>query len=415
MITTKTFYDNIHGAIELCKESIDIIDHPYYQRLRNIKQNGNLCNVFPTSSHSRFEHSIGVAYLSRYLLTTLKNQDSSLDIREEDLRNVEIAGLCHDLGHGPFSHMFDDMFLKQKFGENNLPEEALHENRSNMILERIVDEKGIDLTTSDLKMIKEMIHPKNHSHYTNYLYQIVSNKQTGIDVDKFDYISRDSYMIGLKFSFDHNRLMHYMRVINNELCFYQKLVNDVYFLFQTRYRLHKQVYSHPIARAYDFMYLDLLNEIDKEYQVSQSIFDVDRYCNFDDYFAKTLDKDKISDRANKLIKRINSRNKYEYLGEFNLEKNQLSEFKEYLEKDGYNLNGLKFYEKVLNFSKGNKSPLCYVPFYDKNMNIIYPNDSTLNIGILEPRAYEERTMMIFSVNKEDKLRDKLQNLKLKMN
>jgi len=179
--------------------------------------------------------------------------------------------------------------------------------------------------------------------------------------------------------------------------------------------LHKQVYSHPIARAYDFMYLDLLNEIDNEYQVSQSIFDVERYCNFDDYFVKMLDKNKISDSANKLIKRINSRDKYDYLGEFNLEKNQLSEFKEYLAKDGYNLNGLRFHEKVLNFSKGNKSPLCYVPFYDKNMNIIYPNDSTLNIGILEPRAYEERTMMIFSVNKEDKLREKLDGIKMKMN
>uniref|UniRef100_A0A3P9DUK0 HD/PDEase domain-containing protein n=1 Tax=Maylandia zebra TaxID=106582 RepID=A0A3P9DUK0_9CICH len=104
------FNDPIHGHIELHPLLVKIIDTPQFQRLRNIKQLGGGYFVFPGASHNRFEHSIGVGHLAGELAKTLKLKQPELDISERDVLCVQIAGLCHDLGHGPFSHLFDGMF-----------------------------------------------------------------------------------------------------------------------------------------------------------------------------------------------------------------------------------------------------------------------------------------------------------------
>uniref|UniRef100_A0AAX7SJQ5 HD/PDEase domain-containing protein n=1 Tax=Astatotilapia calliptera TaxID=8154 RepID=A0AAX7SJQ5_ASTCA len=103
------FNDPIHGHIELHPLLVKIIDTPQFQRLRNIKQLGGGYFVFPGASHNRFEHSIGVGHLAGELAKTLKLKQPELDISERDVLCVQIAGLCHDLGHGPFSHLFDGM------------------------------------------------------------------------------------------------------------------------------------------------------------------------------------------------------------------------------------------------------------------------------------------------------------------
>ena len=102
---SRTIYDVVHGHIILDKYVWDFIDTPEFQRLRNLKQLGNTHYIFPSATHSRFEHSIGVAYLSNKLINHLSSE-SNFE------KTITLAGLCHDLGHGPFSHLFDRGVLK---------------------------------------------------------------------------------------------------------------------------------------------------------------------------------------------------------------------------------------------------------------------------------------------------------------
>lgn len=89
----------------------DVIDTEEFQRLRDLKQLGSAYFVFPGASHNRFEHSIGVSYLAGKTVERFRTRQPELELTEEDARCVRIAGLCHDIGHGPFSHVFDNEFI----------------------------------------------------------------------------------------------------------------------------------------------------------------------------------------------------------------------------------------------------------------------------------------------------------------
>ena len=140
----KLIYDPLHGYIDLHPTCLKIIDTPEFQRLRDIKQLGACYWVFPGASHNRFEHSIGVAFLSKELLRNITwNQPELAPHIDQYGLAIEIAGLCHDLGHGPFSHAFDDHFLS-----HHLPSDSpwrRHEYRSGMMLAHLVSKYELPL------------------------------------------------------------------------------------------------------------------------------------------------------------------------------------------------------------------------------------------------------------------------------
>ncbi|KAL7399569.1 hypothetical protein ABVT39_026735 [Epinephelus coioides] len=286
----KVFNDPIHGHMELHPLLVKIIDTPQFQRLRNIKQLGGAYFVYPGASHNRFEHSIGVGYLAGKLVKALHARQPELDITERDILCVQIAGLCHDLGHGPFSHLYDGMFIpKARPGK-----EWKHENASVQMFDHLVERNGLQqemeryglVLPQDQIFIKEMIagplkkrqwpykgRPKDKS----FLYEIVANKTNGIDVDKFDYLSRDCYHLGIQNNFDHLRFLKFARVCEvdgqkdlKQICTRDKEVFNLYDLFHTRYSLHRRACQHRVHSIIENMIAEAFVKADEHIKIEGS-------------------------------------------------------------------------------------------------------------------------------------------------
>nr|XP_006003880.2 PREDICTED: deoxynucleoside triphosphate triphosphohydrolase SAMHD1-like [Latimeria chalumnae] len=203
--TMKVLNDPIHGHIALHPLLIKIMDTPQFQRLRDIKQLGGAYYVFPGASHNRFEHSIGVAYLAGCLARNLQEKQPELGIDHRDILCVQIAGLCHDLGHGPFSHLFDRKFIPQaRPGLNWKHEDASVQMFDHLItsngLKTSLEENGLILP-EDIIFIKEQIigpipesgtqSPSSCSQSTwpyegrpkekSFLYEIIANKRNDME------------------------------------------------------------------------------------------------------------------------------------------------------------------------------------------------------------------------------------------
>ncbi|XP_034004182.1 deoxynucleoside triphosphate triphosphohydrolase SAMHD1-like [Trematomus bernacchii] len=291
----KVFNDPIHGSMELHPLLVKIIDTPQFQRLRYIKQLGAGYFVYPGASHNRFEHSIGVGYLAGELVKALKKKQPELNINKRDILCVQIAGLCHDLGHGPFSHLFDKMFIPKATPPSGPRREKMktwkHEDASVEMFDHMVESnadlqwmmKACVMLPNDEVFIKEMIKPNKKSspwpyegrpEEKSFLYEIVNNKRNGIDVDKFDYFARDSYHLGIKNNFDHGRFIKFARVCEvdeqKHICTRDKEVNNLYDLFYTRYSLHRRAYQHNVVKIIEYMITEAFLKADEHIQIEDS-------------------------------------------------------------------------------------------------------------------------------------------------
>ena len=272
----KKIYDPVHKYMAFEPILFKFIDTIEFQRLKNIKQLGVCYYVFSGASHNRFEHSLGVAHLCGKLLLFFKNNQPELNITDRDIILIKIAGLMHDIGHSCFSHFFDNYFLKEKLDSeyNN------HEFRSQIIFEYMVEKYKIELSIEEIKKIKLLIDPIETSN--NFMYQILANKKSSIDCDKFDYLLRDTYNLGLPYSFDCNRFIENTKVIDNCICFSDKLLYDIYDLLNLRFRLHKQIYNHHTVNQIEHMILDIFNLVDDELKISDKILNVEKFMSLSD-------------------------------------------------------------------------------------------------------------------------------------
>ena len=304
----KLINDPIHGAYRLDPSYALIFDTRQFQRLRNLRQLGTAYHVFPGASHNRFEHSLGVAHLAeRYSTQLWHAQRKELDIDRGDIRVVGLAGLCHDLGHGPFSHVFEREFLRQK-GITNWD----HEDMSAMMLDFIIDENGVDVfSNDDVRRVKALItsgHTPSDSSTiaaaaasqsattspplgsaNRWLGEIVANGRNSIDVDKFDYLARDAYYCGVKVGSDFNRIMQFSRVIDDEICYKYTEYMQLHELFHTRATMHRTVYTHKKSKAIEFMIVDALLALDPALKISEKINDPKQFVQLDDGLLSTIE------------------------------------------------------------------------------------------------------------------------------
>ena len=281
MNKNKVIFDIIHGFIEVDDLTLSIIDTPEFQRLRQIKQLGAIHYVFPSANHTRFEHSLGVYYLAGELINNLKRNQKELEITDKEIQLIKIAGLVHDLGHGPFSHLFD-IVIKEYCNS----EYIIHERRSILILKYIVDKYNIKLSVEDIDLIGNLIYPedvdfKNIQNDRHFLYEIISNNRNGIDVDKFDYLKRDTFYLGLSFSLDCSRIIKSVRVIDGKLCYLDKSYYHILEMFEIRNKLHKQIYKHKTVIGIELSIIDNLKINLKN--INNLLNNPSEFCKYNDY------------------------------------------------------------------------------------------------------------------------------------
>src|SRR6476646_7863030 len=219
----KIINDPVYGFITIDDPLIlQIISHPWYQRLRNIHQMAFAHLVYPGAVHSRLHHSLGAYHLMCNALSELKGKDIAITAEEE--LGAKIAILLHDIGHGPFSHAL----------ENELITDMHHEAISLLIIQKLNEEFGGQLQTAiDIFTDK---HPKR------FLYQLVSGQ---LDVDRMDYLNRDSFFTGVAEGvIGYDRIIKMLTVKDGDLMVEEKAIYSIEKFLVSRRLMYWQVYLH---------------------------------------------------------------------------------------------------------------------------------------------------------------------------
>ncbi|KAA3475464.1 deoxynucleoside triphosphate triphosphohydrolase SAMHD1-like protein isoform X1 [Gossypium australe] len=411
----KHVHDNVHGNIFLDPLSLKFIDTEQFQRLRELKQLGLAHLVYPGAVHSRFEHSLGVYWLAGEAIQKLKTyQGLELGIDRFDVQAVKVAGLLHDVGHGPFSHLFEREFLPKVLNSFKWA----HEQMSADLIDHIVDVHHIDVESEMIKRVKEMILassefalPKSAKE-KQFLYDIVANGRNGIDVDKFDYIVRDSRACGLGCSFDFHRLMETMRVLGDEICYRAKDYLSIHKLFATRADLYRTVYTHSKVKAVELMVVDALLKANSYLEISSSIQDPSEYWKLDDTIIKTIETapDEELRESRDLILRIRRRNLYQFCNEYSVPKDQLEHFKDVTAQDiacSQKNGGVLLLEDDIavsnvriDLTRGRQNPLESINFfkdYESQEKFPIPHE---RISHLLPTSYQDMIVRVYSKKPE---------------
>jgi HD superfamily phosphohydrolase len=434
----KVIYDVIHGYINISDIACDIIDTVEFQRLRDIRQLGVCFYVFPSAMHSRFEHSIGTYHLTGRILNRIKESTPKADMHNylsniPELKHyfdiyyigkmyelddylcelIKIGGLCHDLGHMAFSHLFDILLERQSDKLKNPAPEINHEYRSGMLLEHIIRNnkklRGI-ISDLDIHFVKTLIDPNDEN--TSFVYQIISNQLNSLDVDKYDYIIRDSHMIGFGHTVNFSRLVDEILVLDNKICYLVKLYAEISGLFETRYKLHKQVYCHQAVISFQLMILEIMTLLNPILKITESINKVSEFIKFTDSYilaSVQLLFDHMYEYPEKyweaiaeakiLYDQIKIRDNYKLITtyvfdsdtDFSIVDVPVSDISDVVDKSK-----LIIFECKIGFVSGNKqNPLDHIWMFEPKKNNKLSLIDKKNMSKLLPNEYQEKIIMLF--------------------
>lgn len=236
----KIFNDPVYGFITISNDLIfDLIQHPYFQRLRNILQLGLTNLVYPGASHTRFQHSLGALHLMQEAIEVLKYKD--INISKEEEQATLIAILLHDIGHGPFSHTL----------EHTLTESVSHEDITDFFMQEL--NKQFNNQLSLAIQIYKNTYPKH------FLHQLVSGQ---LDVDRLDYLTRDSFFTGVSEGvIGTERIIKMLNVVDNELVADIKALYSIEKFIISRRLMYWQVYLHKTVHATEMMIINILKRV----------------------------------------------------------------------------------------------------------------------------------------------------------
>ncbi len=272
----KILNDPIYGFITLPENLIfDLIQHPYFQRLRRISQMGLSYLVYPGAHHTRFQHAIGCLHLMQKAIEVIRFKGT--EISKEEERALYIAILLHDIGHGPFSHAM----------EHSIVENVNHENISLLLMNQLNMEFEGQLDLA-ITIFKEEYHRK-------FMLQLVSSQ---LDIDRLDYLKRDSFFSGVaEGNINSDRLIQMMNVVNDVLVIEEKGIYSVEKFIMTRRLMYWQVYFHKTSLVAELILTKILKRarylVKKQVEINCSsglLFFIKNTINIDNFDIQTLDK-----------------------------------------------------------------------------------------------------------------------------
>lgn len=233
----KIINDPIYGFVTIPNELIyDLLNHPYFQRLRRIKQLGLTNLVYPGALHTRFHHAIGAMHLMQEAVLTLRQKD--IAITDEEEQAVLIAILLHDIGHGPFSHALEHSIVT---GVN-------HETLSSLFMDKLNEEFKGKLSLA-IKIF-------NDKYKKDFLHQLVSSQ---LDMDRLDYLKRDSFFTGVSEGvISSDRIIKMLNVVKNELVVENKAIYSIEKFLIARRLMYWQVYLHKTVLSAETLLVNIL-------------------------------------------------------------------------------------------------------------------------------------------------------------
>lgn len=381
----KTIFCPIHGHITITPLMQSIIDTPEFQRLRDLKQLGTTYFVFPSATHTRFEHSLGVSYLAGVMGESLQKNQPELEITDREIELLRVAGVIHDIGHGPFSHLYDDYVIEEN--------DKKHEERGCIMFREMVKKYNLNLNIYEVEEILRIVNP-GEKEKDGWFYQIIANKVNQIDVDKIDYIQRDCYHIGMTCESEYGRLLTDVRVkLCDEkymLAWPQKLQYEIFSLFSARYRLHKQVYNHHTNKSYEHIIIKILRSLNLKNIPFLYLTDSIVSCRLHSEFQYLQDQ-------------LALRNHSKFIGEVTCNINDLK--KEVLHKIFNRIPHYTFEEIKIGFVSGNNmNPLQNVYYFDKDSEG-YKIDCN-KTSFMIPQRYQEVILRLYTKNEAVSDKDK---------
>ena len=270
--------DPIHDFIRVYDHELEIIDNPIFQRLRRIRQLSGAHLTYPAAQHTRFEHSLGVMHIASQAGQALKEKEI---LKSDDIEILRLSGLLHDIGHGPFSHLFEEILQQKKISHEDFGK--------NIILK---SEIGDTLSKNgyDKKSITKIAFGDSKYQYLN---EIVSG---ALSADMMDYLLRDGYFTGAEHAkIDHKRLTQSLDVHKKKLALERSALYSFESMMHSRYQMFKAVYFHKTVRAAEVMLLEALRLSDDEFGFTS--FNIEEFVKLTDEYVLSM---LVSSKSSKL-------------------------------------------------------------------------------------------------------------------
>lgn len=259
--------DPIHDFIRVNYAELKIIDSPIFQRLRRIRQLSGAHLTYPSAQHSRFEHSLGVMHIAGQAANALKEKGH---LKSDQIGEIRLAALLHDVGHGPFSHLFEEILeTKKKISHEEIGKKIIQESEIGDILSK---------TGYDKKKIVKLAFGYPKYRFVN---EIISGS---LSADMMDYLQRDGYFTGAEHAkIDHKRIIQSMDVFKTKLALEKSALYSFESMILSRYQMFKAVYFHKTVRAAEVMILESIRLADKYCNFTQ--LSLDNYTQLTDEFV----------------------------------------------------------------------------------------------------------------------------------
>ncbi len=292
---SKTYWgeikDPVYGYVYITEDEKEVIDSYPVQRLRRLRQLAGAEYVYPGANHTRFEHSVGAMYLAGRVS---ENPNINRLISGEEAEAVRMAALLHDVGHGPFSHIFEHLLTKRL--------NKTHEDMTSWIIRKSELKDVLNMLGFKAEEISELAVGNLGKDGKAFLNQII---RSSIDVDKLDFVVRDTYHTGAEYGFvDVFRIIHTFDVLDGNLAVEIGALSTLESFIIARIESFKSIYFHRVGRAAQIMLAEALEKADEELGLS-NFKTPEEYLAMDDYTVWAMLKK--CEKSNRIIRNLERR------------------------------------------------------------------------------------------------------------